>query len=459
MNQFSQKRNIYSLLGLILWLWVITSMFVYADTLYDNFRYFMWTWWTPHVIGQFTSTGWNTGVIWFWSKPIDGYSGANLYITWTGGQLLTGSFWIETVWWINLMDIGFSLTDTWAWIWSLSWYAWSDYAGWVDFSGVTYHLSNTSFSGYAWNDNIGWIDMADASLSMTSSGAIWKVKILGNLWGNSIFNTTYSVNSSYTSVNTAQIINEVQKNTSLELRNIPYSKKNTTLWSNNFYTNSSIVWINNMLIFENTGSTVARARYTDTMESRIENVWWTYEPIYSVIAIGSDVYIDDSVLPQSDWRARVIIALKNSNWVGGNIYIHGWLTQIKSTLITEWSVYSWEFSAWNTIIYNNDPGNLFKIPNRQLYVYGSVISNNTIWWYGLDNGIGNICPYNITPCNDTNALIYDFNHFRDFQKDKPEWEKAVLRWYPNNTYDAYSIVIEYDQRIISNPPPGLERIN
>jgi hypothetical protein len=92
-----------------------------------------------------------------------------------------------------------------------------------------------------------------------------------------------------------------------------------------------------------------------------------------------------------------------------------------------------------------------------------VISNNTIGWYSIDNNITNSCPYNITPCDNNRALTYDFNHFRDFQKDA--LDVFQMRWYqppwssaPVNTLDDYSMIIEHDPRILDTPPPWLERI-
>ena len=229
-------------------------------------------------------------------------------------------------------------------IWSLSGYAWSDSAGWIDFSETMYHLSNTSFSGYAWNDGIGWIDMAGASLDMTSSGAIGKVKVIGNLGGNRIYNTTYDLNGKISPATTTKIVNEVRKNVSLVTRNLPANKTNTRLVTNNVFDGgSAIVSIGNKLVFDNTGTTVARVDYTSNVKSRMENGGGLGDPIYSVIAIGADIYIDDSVVPQVDGHPRVMIALKNDAGKGGNIYVRGGVTRILSSLVAEGSLYSAEF--------------------------------------------------------------------------------------------------------------------
>ncbi len=453
-------------LGILVLLWGSISV-LGADTVYNQIREMIGTGGLPHSLGSFFSSNGNPWEIDFWADPIDGYSGAHLFVPGTGSQTLSGSFWIDTIGWVALQDVALELdtSNTGSNIWSLSGYAWSDYAGWVDFSGTTYQLSNTSFSWYAWNDGIGWIDMAGASLDMTSSGAIGKVKVLGNLWGNRIYNTIYDLNGKISPATTNKIVNEVRKNVALVTRNLG-NKINTALISNNVFDNADTKSVGNKLVFENTWAIVARVNYDSSIKSRMENASTLDEPIYSVIAIGADIYIDYSVVPQDDWHPRVMIALKNSAWVGGNIYIDGGITRIKSSLVAERSIYSGEYSVWGVkTVYNDDAGNLFKIPNRQLYIYGTIISNNTIGGYSIDNGTANYCPYDITPCDNDTALTFDYNHFRDFQQDLPEWQKAVLRGYqppwfgaPSDKYDAYSMIIEHDPRIISDPPPGLERM-
>jgi hypothetical protein len=159
---------------------------------------------------------------------------------------------VQTIGWVTLQDVALNRTNTGNNIWDLSGYAWSEHAGWIDFSGTTYNLSNTSFSGYAWNDGIGWIDMAGASLDMTSSGAIGRVKVIGNLGGNRIYNTVYDLNGKISPATTTKIVNEVRKNVALVTRNLPTNKVNTALVTDRVFDNASTVSIGNKLIFENT---------------------------------------------------------------------------------------------------------------------------------------------------------------------------------------------------------------
>jgi hypothetical protein len=94
--------------------------------------------------------------------------------------------------------------------------------------------------------------MAGASLDMTSSGAIGRVKVIGNLGGNRIYNTVYDLNGKISPATTTKIVNEVRKNVALVTRNLPTNKVNTALVTDRVFDNASTVSIGNKLIFENT---------------------------------------------------------------------------------------------------------------------------------------------------------------------------------------------------------------
>lgn len=456
-SAYLRVLRLYLLALFVLSFFIFTG---YAAYTYNAVRNLIGVGGIIHNFGQFYSNNGNPWIVNFWAKPIETvYSGWHLLIT-ESGQVLTGSFWVETIWWVNLDNIEFYLSNTGAGIWSLSGYAWSETAWWVDFSSATYQLSNTSFSGYAWNDMIWWIDMAGASLDITSSGAIGKVKILWSYGGNRIYDTVYTLDNKIAPATVTRIINDVRKNVWLLRRNLPANLTNTNIVSWVF-DHGDIGWLkqlDNKLFFINESTNLARVDYTKSIQARFVNIGNAGTPVQSAIVIGADVYIDNSVLPQEDGNPRAIIAIKNEAWVGGNIIIGGWITRIKSTLLAEWSLYSWDYPGWVLNTYNDTPSDLFKIPNRQLYVKWTIISNNTIWGYGVDNGVAHTCPYNISPCNLRKALLYDFNHFRDFQKNLPEWQLAVIRWYTSNIYDDYSMVIEHDTRILDSPPPWFESI-
>jgi len=330
MHSKTQKHSILksSRIPIIGFFFVVLIFFVFighTTGLFNNVRELRWVGWATLGLGLFTDETGNTEIIRFDAQPTDGHSGAHLFISEGSGQVLTGSFWIDTIWWVTLHDVWFSLSNTGAWIWSLSGYAWSDSAGWIDFSDATYQLSNTSFSWYAWNDGIGWISMLWASLEMTSSGSIGKIKILWNYGGNNIYNTIYDLDNKISPATINKIINATRRNVSLITRNIPDTRINIDRVGNIFDTTwPGLKEIADKLIFRNTTNQQARVIYTQSIQSRYENIWNSQNPIYATIVIWWDVYIDNSIVPQNDGKPRAIIALKNQLWIWGNIIIYWW---------------------------------------------------------------------------------------------------------------------------------------
>lgn len=108
------------------------------------------------------------------------------------------------------------------------------------------------------------------------------------------------------------------------------------------------------------------------------------------------------------------------------------------------------------ILYNSSSTGLLLLPNKQLYIYGSVISHNTIWGAYGQWTENYVCPFTEMSCSKSMAIRYDFNYFRDFQKASPY--VGTYRWYKNDMYDDYSMIIEYDQRVQTQPPAWLETL-
>lgn len=85
-----------------------------------------------------------------------------------------------------------------------------------------------------------------------------------------------------------------------------------------------------------------------------------------------------------------------------------------------------------------------------MYINGTLFSRNTIGGASKNLNIP-VCPYN-SPCNVTDAQKYDLNYFRLFDVRDGVGKRA----YKNDSLDKYSVIIEYDSRVISNPPPALD---
>ncbi len=447
----------YTLLTLVLIGGVGIVLYLYASTF--AIRHLMWTGWVPHTMGSFLTNDGNPWEIDFSMTPTNSwtYRGASL-ISNESGHTLSGYFWIGTIGWASLENVNFSQSGTNpASIdpYYLSGWAWSDYAGWIDLSEtgrVIWDPSSSGFSGYAWNDGIGWINMLGAYMENTSSGLIGKVKIIGQA-GGQFFDTTYSIKDIAAQGKLmSPIINAARKNVAILTRNLPSDKMNT-----NFSVSTPNTYAN-AIIFSYTGGSPVYVSYDDQwIDTRFDDI---SNPSKSLIVIGWNVYIDKNVI--SAWASwdhpKVIIALKNTQGVGWDVYIDGDVTKIMSSIITEWSLFSWYYSGTSQTptLYNKTASGLLLLPSGQLFIYGSVISRNTIWGaYG--QWVGNyVCPFTEIACSKSMAIRYDFNYFRDFQKNSPY--VSSYRWYKNSSYDDYSLVIEYDPRIQGMPPPWLETL-
>jgi len=130
--------------------------------------------------------------------------------------------------------------------------------------------------------------------------------------------------------------------------------------------------------------------------------------------MGADVYVDEDILP-TDTTPRAIIALADSTGNQGNIYIWGNVKRIQSSLVAEWSVYSGFLpSSMSQIaqLYNPDVMSTMTLPGNQLYVYGTIISHNTIGWAAQD-GTAYACPYTEPICDRDHAVRYDLNFSDD----------------------------------------------
>ncbi len=96
-----------------------------------------------------------------------GLSAGNVHVT---SSTVTGYAWSEYAGWINLSPTYGGVSNTSSGV--LSGYAWGEQTGWINFNPTTGGVSIDSsgvFSGYAWSQNFGWIVFNCSNLSTCSS--------------------------------------------------------------------------------------------------------------------------------------------------------------------------------------------------------------------------------------------------------------------------------------------------
>ena len=140
----------------------------------------------------------------------------------------------------------------------------------------------------------------------------------------------------------------------------------------------------------------------------IVSVWWD-------ITITSDISKREYPL--------ALIALTNSSGSGWDIIVGPNVTDIYATLMSEKSLHS----TWA----------------NQLYIYGSAISHNTT--------SDSTCPYYISPC--VNPEFYNLENLRKGFLLTPGIRSSALA----GKYATIPLVIEYDGRVLTDPPPILDK--
>ncbi len=156
---------------------------------------------------------------------------------------------------------------------------------------------------------------------------------------------------------------------------------------------------------------------------------------WQIYIVEWDIYINGDIWPPVAQKPKVLIALKKSDGTGGNIYIHTNVKNIAASLIADGSIFGWDGASTVSPTIKNEWIN-------QLYIRGSIMSNNTIGWKWL-----NRCPKWITPCS--NPEYYDFEHMRKYPDG---WWTAS-----SGITESASFIIEHDPRLVQDSPLVLMR--
>jgi hypothetical protein len=391
-------------------------------------------------------TSGNAGSIWFYST-----SDPSLTPYADTGSSLHGVFWSKNIWWITFDHWVSSVTkpyidcplDTLSWgiLCDVYGYAWSSQAWWIqlwygldssvsDISRVEYSPDTLSLSGYGYSPRVGWIPFEGISLSSVPLWFQGKVYIIGNIGGKNVFDTTYNpLWEVFDSINFQDFINAV--------------KKQVTEMSRGY-----IAW-----------NPFLRYKIIENEDYILPSLGWEDSNIDSYIVVGGDIIIEWSV-PESFEHTKSLIALRNTSWEGWDIIIKWDIwgnmpDRLFTSLIAEGSIISWEKNTWSGDIRYYIDTSLLNIPTNQLFIQGIVVSRNTIGWAARSSPI---CPYIIESCTRDIASRYDFNYFRNFTLGDEAHNLTHKAYLDTDDLDGYSLVIRYDPRLLSEPPPGIDTI-
>jgi hypothetical protein len=298
----------------------------------------------------------------------------------------------------------------------IEWFGWSRALGWIPF--------------YAKTDNqeLGIDSLTETWISMNGVAVhfVGKIAIIGNIAGTRIYELpNQNVWYVFSMANQATMMNTIRKNIALISRNI---------------TDATLASSTSGLSFlvEKNADYEALVWYVWPVGKRSIVVIWHD----IILNTANDIWVDNGTV-------RGLIALKDANGNGGNIIISEKVKRIHALVYAEGSIFSWEKTAtWFIDRYLTHGA--WSIPQKQLYIKGLLISKNTISG-ARQNPI--TCPVIVSNCDQTTAELYDLNYFRTFDPTDPT-QKAVP--YSDPRLDNASVVIEYDDAIMTDPPPWLE---
>lgn len=406
------------------------------------------------------------------------------------------------------------------------WYAWSESSGWISLdkdihrtgNWVYFNPNSANLEWFGWSQSIGWVPMitsnqnkpeievavdetnwqakttetwnetwrfSPGNTNSNNINLIGKVVAIGNTAGTKIFDIENAywyhnqkdIASSYTTVQHANLFNQLRSTVAQMVRWIDDNKKNelrTNIFSNEkkfIYNEKKDYCIieNNFLSDSNSNS----------------NCWNNYDEIHpntnsdTIIVKWKDIIIDTNFVYNNEngeannnsnyiihpENMKWIIALKDNEWNWWNIYITENVSQIYAYIVAEWSIFSGYKDGKKGVSYIewNKPLNS---PNLQLYINWLLISKNTIGGNQQDSK----CPILSYNCDETgpqkNSQEFDFNYFRKNPKDEnwnyktslPESRKQLWAWNIENQGKIQEaiMIIDYNNNIITNPPIGFE---
>ena len=251
------------------------------------------------------------------------------------------------------------------------------------------------------------------------------IKILGPIASNTIKALTtgqFDANTSiFSGINRGTIRNNIRKTVSILTRNIVLLQAGKNISSvTNLPTGTEIKW---NVIDGQAGSILYMEWNGET-----ETVTLTNKAISgkrTIILKWLNLYITADMYYANNTSILGIILLKDDNGNGWNLYINPSITNMVWSYIIDGSAISYdgvnEISVWDIATLKN-----------QLYIYGSIVSENTIGGSRISTAGWQVkCPslLNIENCTTALAQKYDLNYLRRYYlyNNLPFWN-GVVAW-------------------------------
>jgi len=343
--------------------WLVAKLVWEIDsTLFWKFYFWTWTSTTPIEFRKFPDSNlcwaWNTvfKITWdiesfSWAWATMSFTGDSYYCPWTNSwswTVYSDLLGYKQMW--NINTVPGTLTSSWSWIWAIfnndslvvQWIVWK--------------WSNNSFN--IWNT----VNTANGNSQQSIFVDVWVSK----WWLDLLVNKNISLLTkgiTPVTTNTYKIDTNVLNNKNLHYYNFEWSSGSVSNENNKW--KILTIWINTYINPTNTNPPTSNYQVWATGNKTVIVKWWN-------IYINADIYDTTGVL--------VLVAKRdstnNNNW--WNIYINPDVTNIDAVMIADGSIMNYNPNItnidWSHVV--TSTWDLMK----QLLIYGSIYTKNTIWW-------------------------------------------------------------------------------
>jgi hypothetical protein len=216
-----------------------------------------------------------------------------------------------------------------------------------------------------------------------------------------------------------------------DIKRSVHQSYNTLDWIDNVYGINSLS--SNIMLYDYEWNPASIPSNVDNAGRILEvsSAWWlTVNWVKTLIVRWWNIYIKDNISNSDKDSLLTIIVLRDENEFrnGWNIYVDPSVTNIDAVLIWEWSLLSYN---WVTVLNSENSSQINQL-RKQLFIYWSVISKNTIWKnvsvYATDDYISNWW--------ENNTPKYNLENLRSFQVVRSE---QIVMWTCNDPWKITAI--------------------
>lgn len=359
-----------------------------------------------------TYTSWSVDISKSKTKLTEnGHTWEDYSVTWTWFDNTTLDSWLSFKWRINA-----------------NW----GYLDWVNIKLedqiIEYKMWNNLVRYYltSWDD---WDNMDSVTLSWETLDTLWLTVVWTLQWQWKANLTGQDEN--FSALQKANLKKLVRKNAYNLINNInPWVTNNIKYVEWNFTLNTDPNWAYSTLIVKNWNLSI-----TTDIKSTL-----------GIIVLKDNYSIDTD----------------SQNWGMWNVLIWKDVSYLNTIIYSDWALFSLDPNKSYTT-YQSDSSQRTSDLQKQLVIFWSIFTRNTVWWSILAGTSEYQLPWGKTTTDYDKSFIYDLNYIRRWNN---WWDTGDIdwNWVPDdwdwNQYNKWfndPLVVIYNSKIATNPPKWFEQ--